>query len=415
MKKVLIVEDSTMVTKVVRHVLGQSDQLELICASDFASAQALMEQHGADFFVALVDLHLPDAPHGEVVDYTLSQSVPTIVLTARIDAELRKQLLGKGVLDYIIKEGRYSYEYVKNLLHRLIKNEGMEVLVVDDSQPGRRLLRHLLEMHRYRVFEAADGVAAIKQLVEHPDIRLMITDYNMPGMNGCELVQSIRTKYEKTDLVIIGLSSESDDTLSARFIKSGANDFLKKPISQEELYCRVTHNVEMLEMMDKLRDAAQRDYCTGAYNRHYFFEQGQHILSAAQARSTAVAAVAMVIDGFSQLKLQYGNAGCDLIMAHIANRLMQSFDGFMLARDDGQEFLGLITGLDSAAAATFVEQGRRFAGAAPIEVNGHSIQVTLSAGLYQGSEGDLEQRISNASQYLRRAKEAGGALLISDD
>ena len=74
-------------------------------------------------------------------------------------------------------------------------------------------------------------------MLANPDIKILITDYNMPRMDGFELVKTIRGKYEKTDLVIIGLSSDEDGSLSARFIKNGANDFLRKPFNHEEFFC----------------------------------------------------------------------------------------------------------------------------------------------------------------------------------
>ncbi|HRH79059.1 MAG TPA: response regulator, partial [Cellvibrionaceae bacterium] len=247
MKTILVVEDSPMVMKIIKHVMGQNPHYQAVFAERFAQAQDCITQIGSDLFAAVVDLNLPDAPDGEIVDYCLSRKIPTVVLTGSFDATRREKLLAKGVVDYVTKEGRFSYVYVSNLLVRLIKNAQVKVLVVDDSSTSRKFITQLLHLQHYQVLEAIDGVDAIKAVIEHPDIRLLITDYNMPRMDGFELVQNLRVKYEKTDLIIIGLSSENDGALSAKFIKNGANDFLRKPFNHEEFFCRVNHNIELLE------------------------------------------------------------------------------------------------------------------------------------------------------------------------
>ncbi len=415
MKKILVVEDSPIVLKVLRHVLVQNPLLHPLYATTFAAARTLIAEAGDDLFAALVDLNLPDAPHGEVVDYALARGLPTVVLTGSFDDDRRRQLLAKGVVDYVAKEGRYSYIYATNLLQRLCKNEQVPVLVVDDSATGRKFISSLLRLQRFPVFEAADGVEAIKILLENPSIRLLITDFNMPRMNGCEMVRLIRSKYEKTDLVIIGLSSEGEESLSAKFIKSGANDFLRKPFNQEEFFCRVSHNVELLEMIETIRDAAQRDYYTGAYNRHYFFAQGEKMLAQAREKNVPVAGMVLDLDNFREINETYGNEMGDRVMRDIAGKLLQAFERFLLARADGQEFFALMVGLDNAKACAFVERVRLVLSDLPAEVGDRVIPVSFSAGISNAAGDNLDHLIRAAYACLFRAKEAGGDLVFGDE
>ena len=91
-------------------------------------------------------------------------------------------------------------------------------------------------------------------------------------MDGVELTRKIRRQHRKDTLAVIGISAYGNSILSARFIKNGANDYLNKPFSSEEFYCRVTQNLEMLEYIQKLRETSIRDPLTGLYNRRHFFE-----------------------------------------------------------------------------------------------------------------------------------------------
>lgn len=404
-----------MVLKVIKHVLGKSEHFIPFYAESFAEAQALVEAEKGEFFAAVVDLNLPDAPNGEVVDFALSQQLPTVVLTGSFSPERRSELLAKGVVDYVTKEGRYSYEYVLQLVHRLIKNENIPVLVVDDSTTGRKYISNLLKLHRYQVYEAKDGVDAIKVLLENDGIRLLITDYNMPRMDGCQLVQNIRGKYEKTDVVVIALSGEGEEALSARFIKAGANDFLRKPFNQEEFICRITHNVEMLEMIEQIQDSANRDYYTNAYNRYYFFERGEQMLAQAQEKNVPVAGVVIDLDGFKEINQQFGNEVGDLVMKEVAKIFMKAFERFLIARSDGQEFYGLMLGLDQNKALAFVEKVRQVMGTVYIAALDKEIPITFSAGVSNQIVNSVDHLIKAAHLCLDRAKEAGGDLVFGDE
>ncbi len=412
MKKILVVEDSSMVTKVLKHVLSQSDLFEAIYAGNIAEAKQIIATE--TLYLALVDLNLPDAPNGEIVDFVLEQKLPVIVLTGSFDLERRKKLLAKGVVDYVTKEGRFSYQYTRNLIDRLIKNEQIKVLAVDDSSTGRRAVSTLLKLHRYQVLEASDGVEAIKVILANPDIRMLITDYNMPNMDGFQLVQNLRVKYEKSDLVIIGISGEGEESLTAKFIKNGANDFLKKPFNHEEFFCRVTHNIEQLDLVDRLRDAANRDYYTGAYNRQYFFEYGAVMLQEARSNCVPFAGVVIDFDNLDEINESHGHEAGDIVIRHISSILTHAFDRFLLARGGGEEFYGLLVGLDNEKAVAFTDKLRQVACAPVTLPDGNRASATFSAGVASTCDGDLADLINCAFERLVAAKEAGGDIVLGE-
>ena len=418
MKKILIVEDSSMVMRVIKHVVKQASIFQPLYAETLAEAQSLVAAHG-DIFAAMVDLSLPDAPNGEIVDFTLSHSIPTIVLTGSFDTERRNALLSKGVVDYVTKEGRFSYVYACNLVHRLIKNESVPVLVVDDSQTSRKVIVNLMKLHRYQVLEAKDGVEAIKVLLDNPSIKMLITDYNMPRMDGFELVQNLRVKYVKSELVIVGISSEGDGHLTARFIKAGANDFIKKPFNHEEFFCRITHNVEQVEMIEQIRDAARRDYHTGVYNRYYFFERGLPDWLAAQQKHTPAALAVIDLDNFKFVNENFGNDAGDFVMQQVAQRLNKALERFLVARADGQEFFILLSGLSNGKACALMERVREHVTGEPAVWDGHKIAVRFSAGVTsnasQAGEAGFDELVNNAYQNLQLAKDAGGDMIIGDE
>lgn len=413
--KILIVEDSPIVAKVLLHIAKQELEFELLLAQTFAEAKRLYEQHQQTIFAALVDLNLPDAPDGEVVDYTLEQHIPTIVLTGSLDSQRRETLLNKGIVDYVTKEGRYSYLYAVRAVQRLVKNQKIKVMVVEDSTTMRKYIAKLLACHQFEVFQAVDGRDAVKVLLENPDIRLLITDYNMPNMDGFELVRTLRSKYEKFDLVIIGLSAEGERSLSARFIKTGANDFLSKPFNPEEFYCRINHNIESLDLIAQIRDAANRDYVSGLYSRRYFFEKSESIYRRALQESSPLALAILSIDDFKQVNDQYGEELGDQVLKQFASTVEKTLSRFIVARSAGKEFYVLMAGLSNDKAVTLIDGLRGIVANKPFLEESEAINLTLSAGVSNMQGSRINDQIMTAEACLERAKQAGKNIVIGDD
>jgi two-component system chemotaxis response regulator CheY len=115
-------------------------------------------------------------------------------------------------------------------------NGGHQVLIVEDDAATRRLYKFLLTSGGYTVHEAEDGVAALEQLA-HTPCDLVITDMNMPRMDGLELIQAIRRQHGGTYVIMITAFGTPDTEKQARLY--GANDYLAKPFDFEELERRV--------------------------------------------------------------------------------------------------------------------------------------------------------------------------------
>jgi diguanylate cyclase (GGDEF)-like protein len=415
MKKVLVVEDSEMVAKVLRHLFVGCPQYQALFAASMVQAQELVSQHSGEFFAALVDLNLPDAPDGEVVDFVLSQKIPAIVLTGSYDEKKREQLFNKGIVDYVTKEGRYAYNKAVGMIQRLEKNQHIKVLVVDDSDMQRKHVSNLFRRHLFQVVEAKDGVDAIKVFLENPDVKLLITDYNMPRMDGFELVKNLRYKYDKTDLIMIGVSGESSEALSAKFIKHGANDFLRKPFHPEEFYCRIIHNLEYMELVEKITSDAQCDHLTGLFHRHHFFNASREIYRSTQEKSTPLALAVINLDHFRELNETYGHDSGDIALKHVARCLSNMLDRFLLCRADGDYFFVLMPGLDNEKAVSLISRVRQLLSAEECLINGEIKRLYFSAGVSNNAQAGVDQQIKSATHLLQLGKEAGGNMVLGDD
>jgi diguanylate cyclase (GGDEF)-like protein len=414
--KVLIVEDSSVILKVLKHLAKQSLQLEPIFATSMAQAQVIYEEHKDELFAGIIDLALPDAPNGEMVDFLLTEHFPVIVLTGSYDEVRREALVKQGVVDYVVKENRYSYRYAINMINRLYKNQAIQVLVVEDSKPDRKHITRLLVAHKYQVLEAENGLEALVQLKKHPNIKMVITDYNMPEMDGFELVQAIRCQYEKSDMIIIGLSGDDGGLLSIKFIKNGADDFLNKPFQQEEFYCRITNNIESLEQLHRIQELANRDYLTSLYNRRYFCEEGDKLLKQAIKNNTEFSLVTIDIDYFKSVNDEYGHEAGDEVLKFFSRELENILGRFLVARIGGEEFCIIVPGLSNIKVVNLINGFKQHLASQIIDINNDKfVRLAFSAGVTNIKLDTINALLNQADEYLYRAKEAGRNIVMGDE
>ena len=407
MSRVLVVEDSRTFSSLLSRRITEEMGHQVVVAESMAKAAGILATD-ADFFVALLDLNLPDAPKGEVVDLVLARGIPSIVFTGEMDDELRDKFWAKRIVDYILKQNMDNVAYMLSLVERLHRNPGIKVLVVDDSQSARYVVGELLRAHRYQVLEAEDGRTALAMLAQHPDTRLIICDYNMPGMDGSELVRTIRRDRAKDQLAIIGLSGTDGVGLTAKFIKNGANDFLHKPFLTEEFYTRVTQNIELLEYIAQIKELAEKDYLTRLYNRRYVFSAGPKLMAAQTRRGQGVVLAMLDIDHFKHINDTHGHDAGDAVLRQMSALLAARFRvSDIVSRFGGEEFCVLATDMNAADAGGVFEDLRQAFESSPVSFGGQSIRYTVSIGLCTSPLGGLEDMIKAADDALYVSKNDG--------
>lgn len=109
------------------------------------------------------------------------------------------------------------------------------ILIVDDDPSLRALIRDFLKGHGYVVFEA-DGGAAMRQVMEHEGIDLVVLDVMMPGEDGLSLARTLSTAQDTAIIMVSALGGETDRIIG---LEVGADDYLPKPVSPRELLARI--------------------------------------------------------------------------------------------------------------------------------------------------------------------------------
>lgn len=405
MEKILIVEDNKALAKMLSLHLSKLTGREVLTAHTMA--EGVKKANEYKILAALLDLNLPDAPDGEIVDEFTALSIPSIVLTANMDEKTKKIILQKPIIDYVYKEKIKDIDYIAAKIERLAKNRAQKVLIVDDSIVDRSEIKAHLARELFEVFAVANGEEALRFYADNPDISLVITDMHMPRINGIELTTELRKIANKNALSIIGISG--DEQTAASFLKFGANDFIKKPFSKEEFACRVNNAIEALENIKQINKMSVTDPLTGIYNRGYFLQKFGEYYAKSNELYEPFALLAFDIDDLKTINDKRGRYAGDEIIKFVANMIKSSSKPVdITARVGDDEFYLLLKSTNSGDAAKVAESIRVEIEKSEFRLkNGEYIKPTVSIGVAYRPLDSAEEMLDSSEAALHKAKIGG--------
>lgn len=201
----------------------------------------------------LMGAELPDtecvALSGKVKSQSEFLLVPIIVVSSIKSVELKRSCFQAGVTDFILKNCTQAFllERVSNVIHRKetlqfcqhISGERFKVLVVEDSLALLALYGQMLEQLGCVPVPCINGQEGWSELQKHDDIDLIMTDIEMPEMDGCEFTHLVRScsTYDQVPLIVV--TQHDQEELLCELLNDGANDYITKPFNHEELRARV--------------------------------------------------------------------------------------------------------------------------------------------------------------------------------
>jgi len=406
-ERILIVEDNKTLAKLIAKKIEAALDFKIDIAYSMLEAKLFLKTY--TYFITLLDLNLPDAPNGEIVDYVLSKKNHAIVLSGNIDKEFRQKMLQKNIIDYVNKGGINDINYIISTLQRLEKNKKHTVLVVDDSIVFRKQMKNMLENLFFTVITVAHGEEAVNILESRKDITLVLTDYHMPVMDGLKLTYEIRKTYSKNDIAILAVSGNQDNEVNALFLKTGANDFITKPFSKEEFSCRINNTIDALENIQIVTNHANRDYLTGLYNRRYFFDSMANYEEEIKESGEKFAVAMIDIDHFKKINDTYGHDVGDKVIVALSEILRTATSHRdVVARFGGEEFCVVLKNINRYSALDIFERIRGEIEKFSFNVDKDKyIKFTVSIGLAMSSDEPLEEIINQADMMLYNAKNSG--------
>lgn len=318
------------------------------------------------------------------------------------------------------------------------------ILIIDDSPTACSVIKGVLSGAGYNVLTESSSDTALKKITSglFPGLSLIISDIEMPGMNGIELCREIKSCRESEDVPIVLITGIEKSDIINRAFDAGAADFLNKPFRKIELLARVRSLIRLKEEIDRRKareeELMQRekdlldvnrmleianqtvmisssiDSLTGITNRRTF-DSFMSIEWPRAVRISSRAAVAMFdIDNFKLFNDNYGHQAGDACLKKVAEAMSREINrsDIIFARYGGEEFILFIPGCSEGYSSEITEKMRQavIACAIPHAFSKAESVVSVSIGLYEKvvAPGDtLVDFILQADKCLYKAKESG--------
>lgn len=287
------------------------------------------------------------------------------------------------------------------------------VLMIEDDQVVRALVRRQLVEEGYDVREAAsgdEGLSAAEAVA--PDVILL--DLKLPGaLQGLDVLDAISRSEQVRDIPVIVLSG--DVRALPETLTRGAHDFLGKPYAGVELQARVAAAVRNRRLHEELRAANERlarealaDALTGLGNRRLGMIELERMSAHAIRQRESLALLQLDVDNFKTINDRHGHQAGDALLQRMATALLSVLRAEdVLVRWGGDEFVALLPNADASAALAVAERLRMAGREAGIEWDAHVLSTTVSIGWTCLEESSAEDLLACADAALYEAKRAG--------
>jgi diguanylate cyclase (GGDEF)-like protein len=288
-----------------------------------------------------------------------------------------------------------------------VTRTGKTILCVDDDPGIRELLHEIITHLGHSTITAVDGIDALEKLADD-NFDIVITDINMPRMDGIELIKRIKTDFDDVD--VIAITAYEMTYKYTDIIALGATDFISKPFNVDELEAKLNRILRERRLRVGLRRLSTRDGLTGLYNRRYFDENLKHEASRAFRQSYSLYLLFIDLDGFKAYNDKYGHQQGDKLLRELAEVILDNIrkDVDLACRYGGDEFVIILPHAKRPQALMVAERLLNSFNKRDVSSTGLSIGLAKLEGSAETLNENLESLIRKVDQAAYRAKINGG-------
>lgn len=286
----------------------------------------------------------------------------------------------------------------------------MKIIVAEDHPVTQLLISETLKKWNYEVITAQDGLEVLELIEIHQDVQLFLLDWQMPGLDGLSLCQRLKSTNIIYPRYIIFLTSKKLTDNVVQALEAGADDFISKPFTPEELKVRLKVGCRIITTENKLLHQAQHDPLTNILNHRAIVDLLSQLWERSKRDNSALSVLMLDLDYFKRVNDTYGHQVGDYALKHfctLVNKELRPYDSF--GRYGGEEFTICLPATDADQAMLVAERIRASMESTPIEYDGQYFSLTVSIGvaIFVENQTSPKQILLNADRAAYEAKEQG--------
>jgi diguanylate cyclase len=299
-----------------------------------------------------------------------------------------------------------------------------KILIIEDTASLRDDLIEILECLDFEVIEAANGKIGLQMAQKHlPD--LIISDIMMPELDGYGVFAGLKNNPETASIPFIFLTAKADKSDFRKGMNLGADDYLIKPFTIDELKEAVNVRLQKKQFLaehyakksapitDYLNHLSLSDILTNLPNRLFLTQELPKIIKDAETSHKLIGVFILDVDKFQSINTIKGQKGADLVLQEISQRLLglTKENNGIVARTGGDEFAIIFPNMkNSKTSANFSQSLLNLLSNNAYRISGDPLRIKVSVGMtiYPKDAEQPDQLLNNAYTALQWAKQKGG-------
>lgn len=416
--KILVLEPSR-VQQIILNAIFRASDLYPDFVSSLSNALSAVDKD--DYDCVFTSYSLKDGNGVDIarhLKHTNNTKTSVILLTTEDRRAILNDALSAGITRIIPRANTVELEtFIRELADSDVDYEKMsgKVLFIDDDRTMTAIISSMIEASGSECIACTNGEDAMALLADHR-FDLVIVDYYLDGkLTGLDTLLAIRQmggKRGRTPVMVI--SAQTDVERRIELLKKGANDYVAKPVVEEELVVRANNLITQKKLFDRveeqreqLRNMAMTDQLTTLYNRHFLVEFAPKRLAEAIRHKTDLSLMVIDLDHFKMINDTHGHDRGDQVLREVAEILKSVCrKEDMAIRLGGEEFLLILPHCSAEGVIKKAEELRLLL----LKTRPARLDVTGSFGitcLEAGTQADFSDLFSAADDAVYEAKDTG--------